>query len=71
MPPYFGSTNGNFEKGVNFAVASATALESSFLEEKGYHCPHNFSLGVQLKIFKQSLPNLCGLPSGSNSEDQL
>jgi phospholipase/lecithinase/hemolysin len=63
VPPYFGSTNGNFEKGVNFAVASATALESSFLEEKGYHCPHNFSLGVQLKIFKQSLPNLCGLPS--------
>ncbi|KAL9307932.1 GDSL esterase/lipase [Arabidopsis thaliana] len=63
VPPYFGSTNGNFEKGVNFAVASATALESSFLEERGYHCPHNISLGVQLNIFKESLPNLCGLPS--------
>ncbi|XP_010478903.1 PREDICTED: GDSL esterase/lipase At1g31550 [Camelina sativa] len=63
VPPYFGSKNENFEKGVNFAVASATALESSFLEERGYHCPHNISLGVQLKIFKESLPNLCGLPS--------
>ncbi|XP_010478618.1 PREDICTED: GDSL esterase/lipase At1g31550-like [Camelina sativa] len=63
VPPYFGSKNGNFEKGVNFAVASATALECSFLAERGYHCRNNISLGVQLKIFKESLPNLCGLPS--------
>ncbi|XP_010422034.1 PREDICTED: GDSL esterase/lipase At1g31550-like isoform X1 [Camelina sativa] len=63
VTPYFGSKNGNFQKGVNFAVGSATALEASFLEERGYHCSHNISLGVQVKVFKESLPNLCGLPS--------
>ncbi|XP_023632684.1 GDSL esterase/lipase At1g31550-like [Capsella rubella] len=62
VPPYFGSKNRNFEKGVNFAVDAATALESSFLAKRGYSPTHNFSLGVQIKIFKESLPNLCGLP---------
>ncbi|KAF8110413.1 hypothetical protein N665_0084s0023 [Sinapis alba] len=64
VPPYFGSPNGSFEKGVNFAVAGATALEQSFLESRGIHYAYtNVSLGVQLKSFKESLPNLCGSPS--------
>ncbi|CAN8290974.1 unnamed protein product [Cochlearia groenlandica] len=64
VPPYYGSQNTNFEKGVNFAVGGATALECSFLERRGIHCPQtNISLGIQLKSFKESLPNLCGSPS--------
>ncbi|CAH2034203.1 unnamed protein product [Thlaspi arvense] len=64
VPPFYGSNNGNFEKGVNFAVGGATALESSFLEKRGIHCPRgNISLRVQLESFKESLPNLCGSPS--------
>ncbi|XP_024008673.1 GDSL esterase/lipase At2g27360-like [Eutrema salsugineum] len=64
VPPFYGSKNGNFEKGVNFAVGAATALESSFLEERGIHCPYgNISLGVQIQSFKESLLNLCGSPS--------
>lgn len=65
VPPYFGPKNGNFDKGVNFAVAGATALESSFLMKRGIHPHTNVSLGVQLKSFKKSLPDLCGSPSGS------
>ncbi|KAF8056197.1 hypothetical protein N665_1275s0008 [Sinapis alba] len=64
VPPFYGSNNGNFEKGVNFAVGGATALECSVLEERGIQCPpKNKSLGVQLKNFKESLPTLCGSPS--------
>ncbi|KAL1204591.1 GDSL esterase/lipase [Cardamine amara subsp. amara] len=64
VPPYYGSQNVSFEKGVNFAVAGATALESSFLESRGIHYAHtNVSLGVQLKSFKESLPNLCYSPA--------
>ncbi|KAL0814743.1 hypothetical protein Bca101_071186 [Brassica carinata] len=64
VPPYFGSPNGSFQKGINFAVAGATALEQSFLESRGIHYAYtNVSLGVQLKSFKQSLPNICGSPS--------
>ena len=70
MPPFYGSKNGNFEKGVNFAVGGATALECSVLEEKGTHCSQsNISLGNQLKSFKESLPYLCG-SSSPGSEDQ-
>ncbi|ESQ33990.1 hypothetical protein EUTSA_v10009438mg, partial [Eutrema salsugineum] len=64
VPPYFGSQNGSFEKGVNFAVAGATALERVFLESRGIHYAYtNVSLRVQLQSFKESLPNLCGSPS--------
>jgi phospholipase/lecithinase/hemolysin len=64
VPPFYGSKNGNFEKGVNFAVAGATALETSILEKRGIYYPHsNISLGIQLKTFKESLPNLCGSPT--------
>nr|AAM65183.1 lipase, putative [Arabidopsis thaliana] len=63
VPPYFGSKNRNFDKGVNFAVAGATALKSSFLKKRGIQPHTNVSLRVQLKSFKKSLPNLCGSPS--------
>ncbi|XP_019099253.1 PREDICTED: GDSL esterase/lipase At1g28580-like [Camelina sativa] len=64
VPPFYGSQHANFEKGVNFAVGGATALERSFLEERGIHFPYtNVSLGVQLSSFKESLPKLCGAPS--------
>lgn len=66
MPPYYGSQNVSFEKGVNFAVAGATALEHAFLESRGIHYAYtNVSLRVQLKSFKESLPNLCGSPKGN------
>lgn len=65
VPSFYGSQNANFEKGVNFAVGGATALERSFLEERGIHFPYtNVSLGVQLRSFKDALPKLCGSPSG-------
>jgi len=65
VPPFYGSQNANFEKGVNFAVGGATALERSFLEDRGIHFPYtNVSLGVQLNSFKESLPSICGSPSG-------
>lgn len=66
MPPFYGSDNVNFEKGVNFAVGGATALNCSFLEKRGIHCSHrNISLGVQLQSFKDTSPNLCASPSGN------
>ncbi|KAI3498696.1 hypothetical protein L1887_34474 [Cichorium endivia] len=44
-------------KGVNYAVAFATALNSTFLEARGVHNPitTNISLGVQLEWFRQSI----------------
>ncbi|XP_031129397.1 GDSL esterase/lipase At1g28590-like isoform X3 [Ipomoea triloba] len=45
----------NFEKGVNFAVAGATALDISFFEERGiYNAMTNTSLGTQLDWFQES-----------------
>nr|XP_043626353.1 GDSL esterase/lipase At1g28600-like isoform X2 [Erigeron canadensis] len=50
-----------FRQGVNYAVAGATALNSSVLEARGIvtHVT-NSSLGVQLNWFKKSLPYICG-----------
>ncbi|MBA0567418.1 hypothetical protein Golob_012157 [Gossypium lobatum] len=49
-----------FQKGMNFAVAGATALNSSFLEENGIHNRStNISLGDELNSFKHLLPSLC------------
>ncbi|KAM0048906.1 putative sinapine esterase [Helianthus debilis subsp. tardiflorus] len=49
-----------FRRGVNYAVAGATALDSSFLAARGVHNPMtNSSLRVQLGWFKRSLPSLC------------
>ncbi|KAL0700134.1 hypothetical protein Bca4012_056256 [Brassica carinata] len=64
VPPFYGSQNANFEKGVNFAVGGATALEPSVLKERGINFAYtNVSLGVQLQSFKDALPNLCGSPT--------
>lgn len=69
VPPYEGvKTNNVIEKGqgVNFAVAGATALDSSFHEAQGVVNPYtNASLGVQLEWFRQSLPYICGTASGN------
>ncbi|KAK3039936.1 hypothetical protein RJ639_027771 [Escallonia herrerae] len=63
VPPYIGGKNAStrsFLKGVNFAVAGATALDVAFFEERGVHTVFtNVSLGVQLGLFKELLPSLC------------
>ncbi|KAA8519685.1 hypothetical protein F0562_013870 [Nyssa sinensis] len=64
VPPYFGGKNGSeavdFRKGVNFAVAGATALDNAFFEQLGIHNPYtNTSLETQLSWFKDMLPSLC------------
>ncbi|KAL3519935.1 hypothetical protein ACH5RR_018084 [Cinchona calisaya] len=67
IPPYLAGKNvsGRDFRGVNFAVAGATALDISFFKEKGIHNPvTNVSLGTQLRWFKDILPSLC-----SNSSD--
>ncbi|ESQ33987.1 hypothetical protein EUTSA_v10009717mg [Eutrema salsugineum] len=64
VPLNFGSQNVSFEKGINFAVYGATALDRAFLVEKGIESDFtNVSLSVQLNIFKQILPNLCASSS--------
>ena len=66
IPPYVGG-DGNavdFGQGMNYAVASATALEVSFHEARGYSVPTNASLRVQLEWFKQSLSSMCATLSG-------
>ncbi|XP_076904546.1 GDSL esterase/lipase At1g28580-like [Bidens hawaiensis] len=51
-------------QGVNFAVAGATALDSSFHEAQGVVNPYtNASLGVQLEWFKRWLPSICSTAS--------
>lgn len=58
MQPYVGGEN-SFEKGVNFAVAGATALDHEYLEARGIYNPlTNVSLGVQMDWFKQLLGTL-------------
>lgn len=54
----------NFEGGVNFAVAGATALDATFLEEMGDSNPRtNNSLGIQMDWFKEILPYFCNISS--------
>lgn len=70
IPPYVGiKRNGNkteLRQGVNYAVAGATALKSSFHEARGIYNPTtNASLDVQLQWFKQSLPSFCANSSGN------
>ncbi|MFS7896730.1 putative sinapine esterase [Helianthus anomalus] len=52
-------------QGVNYAVAGATALDSSFHEARGVVVKTNASLGVQLGWFKESLPLICSTISGN------
>ncbi|XVF70628.1 hypothetical protein PTKIN_Ptkin11bG0178600 [Pterospermum kingtungense] len=67
LPPYFGGENGrseNFEKGVNFAVVGATALDDEIFKERGIDNPFtNVSLGVELGFFKDVLLSLCSSSS--------
>ncbi|KAI3719030.1 hypothetical protein L6452_19919 [Arctium lappa] len=47
-------------QGVNYAVAGATALDSSFHEARGVYNPMtNASLRVQLGWFREALPSIC------------
>ncbi|KAL8032480.1 hypothetical protein ABFX02_13G098700 [Erythranthe guttata] len=68
VPPYIGGENGElhgggFSKGVNFAVAGATALDYEFYEKLGFHNQDtNVSLGTQLDWFKRFLSTI---PDGS------
>ncbi|EOY12395.1 GDSL esterase/lipase [Theobroma cacao] len=67
VAPYFGGENGtsqNFQKGVNFAVSGATALDSAFLAERRvYGLVSNLSLGDEVGFFKDVLPSLCSSSS--------
>ncbi|CDP21061.1 unnamed protein product [Coffea canephora] len=68
IPPYLAGEDArgrDFRQGVNFAVAGATALDSSFFRERGVRNPlTNVSLGTQLRWFKDVMPSFC-----SNSSD--
>ncbi|KAL6546528.1 hypothetical protein OROMI_022249 [Orobanche minor] len=58
VQPYIGSENGgrNFSKGVNFAVAGASALDNAYYEDIGIHNTEtNVSLGTQLDWLKRLL----------------
>ncbi|KAI3764184.1 hypothetical protein L2E82_14187 [Cichorium intybus] len=63
LPPFVHKDSDNvvtLGQGINFAVAGATALNSSILDARGIVNPMtNASLEVQLAWFKQSLPSLC------------
>ncbi|KAL1370905.1 hypothetical protein HN51_001111 [Arachis hypogaea] len=70
LKPYLGIKNGKIKKdwkgreGVNFAVAGATALNSSFFIERGIlNIATNYSLAVQLDWFKHLLPSICNSSS--------
>ncbi|KAG9443423.1 hypothetical protein H6P81_014763 [Aristolochia fimbriata] len=59
VPPFL-PKNGDFSRGVNFAVTGSTALPSGFFDERGIVLSvTNISLGDQLQWFKQLLPSLC------------
>ncbi|KAL2473675.1 GDSL esterase/lipase [Forsythia ovata] len=65
LEPFIGGKNANlssrnFSKGVNFAVAGATALDISFLEKYGiFNSQTNVSLGTQLDWFKEFFATFC------------
>ncbi|CAI9087320.1 OLC1v1021367C2 [Oldenlandia corymbosa var. corymbosa] len=74
LPPYLAGKDAVYHslddfKGVNFAVAGATALDDSFFREKGIHNPFtNISLGIQLGWFKDMLHSLCQINSSGCQE---
>ncbi|KAJ8638878.1 hypothetical protein MRB53_015572 [Persea americana] len=62
LPPYLPSSQGwIYSKGVNFAVAGATALDVGFFQERNLTARlwTNSSLSVQLSWFEQLKPSLC------------
>ena len=63
--PYL-EKDANFDNGVNFAVAGATALESSTLLQNGILMPYtNASLSVQLDWLKTHLNSTCTSKDGN------
>lgn len=64
IPPYLGHTSQDFQNGVNFAVAGATALDSA-----GPDIHTNYSLGIQLGWFRKLKPSLCN--SSLNCRDMF
>lgn len=59
-----------FEKGLNFAVGGATALNASYLREKVFvEVPTNYSLSVQLEWFRKAYSLAC--PSSSSTSTSL
>ncbi|RCV23566.1 hypothetical protein SETIT_5G016700v2 [Setaria italica] len=65
VPPFL-ARNGSFRAGANFAVAGATALDSSFFRDgelhasgTAAHSAFNTSLNVQLQWFESLKPSLC------------
>ncbi|KAK8937780.1 GDSL esterase/lipase [Platanthera guangdongensis] len=66
--PYLaGPGDGGFRRGVNFAVAGATALDKDFLAEMGIETRFtNLTLQVQFGWFKELLPSLCSTDSVSS-----
>ncbi|XP_071709099.1 GDSL esterase/lipase At1g28570-like [Rutidosis leptorrhynchoides] len=68
VPPYVGGNTMDMGKGVNYAVAGATALDPSFLEARGvYNKMTNASLRVQMGWFKESLVSFCATTSDCKS----
>nr|GMC85642.1 GDSL esterase/lipase At1g28590-like [Ipomoea batatas] len=75
VEPYFGgksSGDRSFTKGVNFAVAGATAMDISFFTERGItnRCT-NASLGTELEWFKHMMSSFCDTPSSKLSSAPL
>ncbi|BAT87167.1 hypothetical protein VIGAN_05051000 [Vigna angularis var. angularis] len=55
--------------GANFAVSGATAMDSTFFQQRGIPVKTNYSLSVQLTWFKELLSTLCNSSSQSCSEE--
>ncbi|RWR96359.1 GDSL esterase/lipase-like protein isoform X1 [Cinnamomum micranthum f. kanehirae] len=67
LPPYLASLHNHrldFRRGVNFAVAGATALIPAFFQERGLNTVRwsNNSLSVQMGWFEQFKSSLCQTP---------
>jgi hypothetical protein len=65
LPPSL-ATGQDFSKGVNFAVAGATALDLAYFQQNNITSvpPFNGSLSVQREWFEQLKPTLCNTTQG-------
>lgn len=73
LPPYLALTKDQYiQRGVNFAVAGATALDAKFFIEAGLakYLWTNNSLSIQLGWFKKLKPSLCTTKQG-NTDHQI
>ncbi|KAI6703646.1 hypothetical protein NL676_012782 [Syzygium grande] len=69
LPPYLAVAKGppvRIRKGVNFAVAGATAINSSFFSAQNIVLWTNDSLNVQLGRFKNLKSSLCTTKRGKS-----